>query len=45
MASSHGFAEGSVAGFVVDRKTGDRGLPFDQFDRKFRDRHSIAPEA
>jgi len=30
---------------LADMETGDRGLPFDQFDRKFRDRHSIAPEA
>ena len=30
---------------LVDMEAGDHGLPLEQFDRKFRQRHSIWPEA
>ncbi len=30
---------------LADMEAGDQGLPLDQFDRKFRQRHSIPPGA
>ena len=30
---------------LADMEVGDHGLPLDQFDRKFRQRHSIPPGA
>jgi hypothetical protein len=30
---------------LADMEEGDHGLPLEQFDRQFRQRHSIPPEA
>ncbi len=35
----------AVKGALADMEGGDRGLPLEEFDRKFRDRHSIPREA